>query len=219
MNNKITPQLLAEKAWEFYQNHGVPIEVSQDIISSKGLTFDSKHLEKLMQEHQNLSRDKSGSQFKSGLLCDSHKTRRLHTVTHILHSVLREMYGPETKQMGSAITDKKARFDFTYNSAITQDELIIIEKKVQDIIDKDLIMEFSQMPYQQAKELNAIGLFGEKYGDLVKIYSLRDDQGKVYSREFCTGPHISKSKEIGKFKIIKQKSVGQGIRRLEFNVE
>lgn len=215
----ITPQFLSQKTWDLYQTFGVPIEVSQDILQQKGLDLDQKLLDELIEQHQKLSQTTSAGQFKSGLGQDSAKTRKLHTLTHILHQCLRDILGEETKQTGSAITDQKARFDFTSNRKLNQNELEELTRNVQSIIDKNLKMEKIETTSEEAKKMGAIGLFGEKYGEKVTVYTLQDDNGKVYSREFCTGPHVDNSQEIGKFVIIKQKSVGSGIKRIEFNAE
>jgi alanyl-tRNA synthetase len=103
--------------------------------------------------------------------------------------------------------------------SFTPQELDQIEAEVQNLVDLKLHMNKIETTEKEAREMGAIGLFGEKYGDKVSVYSLQDEIGKVYSREFCGGPHVTNSSEIGKFKILKQKSVGQGIRRLEFDVE
>jgi alanyl-tRNA synthetase len=216
---ELNPEFLAEKTWNLYQTFGVPIEVSEDILESKGLKLDTKLLAELIAEHQALSQTTSAGQFKSGLDADTDKTRKLHSSTHILHSVLREIFGDEVKQKGSAITNEKARFDFTLTSNISHEQIAEIETGVQAIIDRKLEMERLEMKQDEAKALGAIGLFGEKYGDIVSIYTLKDGQGNVYSREFCGGPHIQNSLEIGKFKLLKQKSVGQGLKRIEFTVE
>jgi alanyl-tRNA synthetase len=214
----MTPQQLAEKTWDLYQSHGVPIEVSEDILAGHGLEMDKSHLESLIEEHQKKSQDASAGQFKSGLGGDTAKTRKLHTVTHILHTQLREMFGETVKQMGSAITDEKARFDFSLERAMSEYEVAQLQAKVQEVINHHLLMQKAEMSPDKARELGAIGLFGEKYGDIVSVYSLTDESGKVYSREFCGGPHIENTEEIGTFKILKQKSVGQGVRRIEFDV-
>lgn len=214
----LTPVELAEKTWDLYQTHGVPFEVSEDIIRSHGLELDTQYLNKLIEEHQSLSRTTSAGQFKSGLGGDSEKTRKLHTVTHILHQVLRSMFGENTKQMGSAITDDKARFDFSVEESLTEAQIAEVKEKVQAIINQNLKMQKQEMSPNEAKELGAIGLFGEKYGDKVTVYTLQDDSSKVYSREFCGGPHVDNTSEIGKFEIIKQKSLGQGLKRLVFDV-
>lgn len=214
----LTPQFLAQKAWDLYQTHGVPIEVSIDILEAKGIALDQNLLNQLIEEHQNLSRTSSAGQFKSGLAGDTTKTRSLHTTTHILHKTLRDMFGEEVRQKGSAITDEKARFDFTLDDKLTDTQLAELTSKIQTIIDKNLSMTVAEMTEQEARELGAIGLFGEKYGDTVTVYTLADEQGNVYSREFCGGPHVSNTKEIGKFKILKQKSIGSGLKRLEFDI-
>jgi|694.fasta_scaffold52722_7 alanyl-tRNA synthetase len=217
--SQLTPQFLAQKAWDLYQTHGVPFEVSEDILEQNELKLDQDFLNKLIEEHQSLSRTTSAGQFKSGLGEQTDKTKKLHTATHILHGVLRKFFGDETKQMGSAITNEKARFDFSLDRSFTPQELDQIEAEVQNLVDLKLHMNKIETTEKEAREMGAIGLFGEKYGDKVSVYSLQDEIGKVYSREFCGGPHVTNSSEIGKFKILKQKSVGQGIRRLEFDVE
>ncbi len=216
---KLNPKFLAEKTWDLYQTHGVPIEVSEDILEAKGFSIDKGYLDQLVEEHQKLSQSKSTGQFKSGLGENTDKTRRLHTVTHILHKVLRDNFGQDVKQTGSAITNEKARFDFTFNRRLEEDELEKIQIQVQEIINKNLNMQKVETTESEARKLGAIGLFGEKYGDIVTIYTLADDSGEVYSREFCGGPHVDNSKQIGNFKIIKQKSVGAGVKRIEYNVE
>ena len=215
---ELTPIFLAHKTWDLYQTHGVPIEVSEDILRAKGLQIDSNELNTLINEHQKLSQTTSTGQFKSGLGGDTQKTRKLHTTTHILHYVLRHLFGNDVKQTGSAITDEKARFDFSLDKKLENNDLENIQTEVQRIIDMHLNMQVHEMSPTEATGLGAIGLFGEKYGDKVTVYSLADTQGEVYSREFCAGPHIVNTSEIGQFKIIKQKSIGQALRRVEFDV-
>jgi alanyl-tRNA synthetase len=217
---KETPdsQTLAQKTWDLYQTFGVPIEVSEEIITDKNLSIDKEFLDKLIENHQKLSQTSSAGQFKSGLGEDTDKTRKLHTTTHILHHVLRNKFGEQLQQKGSAITSEKARFDFTLDQKLEETELVEIQTNVQQIIDLHLKMTKSEMTEREARELGAIGLFGEKYGERVTVYSLSDDNDQVYSREFCGGPHIQNTQEIGTFKILKQKSIGQGLKRLEFDV-
>jgi alanyl-tRNA synthetase len=207
---------LAEFTWDLYQKAGVPFEISQDICEQNKLSFEFRLVEGLMLKHQELSRNSSSGQFKSGLGENTEKTKKLHTLTHILHQVLRSLYGMQIKQMGSAITDQKARFDFSFDGKIESDDITKIESKVQELIDLELEMSKQEMSEQEARDLGAIGLFGEKYGSKVTVYSL-EKNGIVYSREFCGGPHVSNTKELGKFKIIKEKSVSAGVRRIEFD--
>jgi alanyl-tRNA synthetase len=219
MQNHITPQFLAEKTWDLYQTFGVPIEISEDILQKRGLQLDKQLLQNLIDNHQKMSQISSVGQFKSGLGEDTSKTRQLHTVTHILHQALRDLIGPEVRQMGSAITSDKARFDFSASDKLTDQQLVELTHKVQQVIDMRLSMIRREMSQAEARALGAIGLFGEKYGEKVTVYSLENEQGEVFSREFCGGPHVNNTSEIGRFVILKQKSVGQGIKRLEFTVE
>jgi alanyl-tRNA synthetase len=211
-------QLISEKIFDLYQSHGVPMELSEDILEKNNITFDIFKLNELIHGHQNLSQEASKVQFKSGLGEQNEKTTRLHTTTHLLHKVLRDTFGESVKQMGSAITSEKARFDFTKDDRITDEELLQIQLKIQSIIDRKMVVDKREMTEMEARELGAIGLFGEKYGKLVTVYSVQDINGKAFSREFCGGPHVKNTQEIGKFVILRQKSVGQGLKRLEFDV-
>ncbi|MGL4759455.1 MAG: alanine--tRNA ligase-related protein [Patescibacteria group bacterium] len=208
---------LPKKAFDMYQSLGVPLELSEDILDSNNTPLDIHALNKLIENHQQLSNTTSTGQFKSGLGESNETTTQMHTATHILHSVLRGMYGEDTRQMGSAITTEKARFDFSCDQEITND-LNTIEIKVNDIINLNLTMKREEVPLQQAREMGAIGLFGEKYGEIVSVYTLSDSANKNYSIEFCGGPHIMNTKEIKNFKIQKIKSLGQGVKRIEFTV-
>ncbi len=225
-------------AWNLYQTFGVPFEVSIDILGANGIEIDDQELEALITAHQKNSQTTSAGMFKSGLGENNAKTTALHTVTHILHRVLIEVLDPSfafgfennsdnlsdnstVKQMGSAITSEKARFDFSFDRKIEDNELELIETKVRDLIQSNLKMSKVEVTPLQAREMGAIGLFGEKYGDLVTVYSLVNIDGKVVSREFCGGPHIESTDDItkvGKFTILKEKSVSSGVRRIEFDL-
>lgn len=211
-------QLVSEKIFDLYQSHGVPMELSEDILEKNAIMFDDIKLDELIHNHQNMSQEASKSQFKSGLGEQNEKTIRLHTATHLLHKTLRDMFGENIRQMGSAITSEKARFDFTKNERITEEDIIEIQQKIQTIIDQNLIVDKREMSEKEARELGAIGLFGEKYGTHVTVYSIKNNEGDVFSQEFCGGPHVKNTQEIGKFVILRQKSVGQGLKRLEFDL-
>ena len=218
-NNGLDLTTVAELTWDMYQKSGVPFEVSQDVCEVNNLEFDFNLVENLMKKHQELSRSTSAGQFKSGLGQNTDKTQKLHTTTHLLHQVLRSNYGDSVRQMGSAITDSKARFDFSLDHKIENNELLTIQSQVQDLIDMKLDMIKLEMSQDEARRLGAIGLFGEKYGQMVTVYTLQNQDNKVYSREFCGGPHIDNTSQIGKFIILKEKSVSAGVRRIEFDVE
>jgi alanyl-tRNA synthetase len=220
MKETLTSEFLAQKAFDLYQTHGVPIELSKDILAEYGYELNELALSQKIEEHQKLSQSSSASQFKSGLGLDSSKTRALHTTTHLLHQILRSMFGKTLRQMGSAITDEKARFDFTLSATeLTSEKLLIIENQLNQLVAKNLVMQKIQTTPILAKEMGAIGLFGEKYGDSVFVYSLVDQSGVAFSREFCGGPHIENTSQIKAIKILKKKSIGQGMTRLEYDVE
>jgi alanyl-tRNA synthetase len=217
--SELTPDFLAEKTWDLYQTFGVPIEVSEDILASKGLKLNQDLLQELIESHQKNSKSESAVQFKSGVASGGDKTKALHTLTHVLHQVLRDTFGIDVRQIGSAITDQKARFDSTIEaSKITSEKIAELEIKVNEIISKKLKMEKIETTPENARDLGAIGLFGEKYGEIVSIYTLQDENGTVYSREFCGGPHVKNTDQIGKFVILKKKSIGNGQTRLEFDL-
>ena len=211
-------ELVAEKIFDLYQSHGVPMELSEDILEKNNINFDQLKLTELIHNHQSASQEASKTQFKSGLGEQNEKTTRLHTATHLLHQALREMFGESVKQMGSAITSEKARFDFTKDDRIDEEQMVLLQKVIQDKIDSKLDVVKREMTEKEARETGAIGLFGEKYGDIVTVYSVQDDKNTVYSREFCGGPHVTNTSEIGKLVILRQKSVGQGLKRLEFDL-
>lgn len=217
LNNKSenSQENYAKKTWDMYQSLGVPLELSESILEDNKTPLDLKELNLLIEHHQQLSNSSSLEQFKSGLGENTQKTQAMHTTTHILHKVLKDLYGEDLRQMGSSIMSVKARFDFNTTAELDEE---IIKCKVQEIIDKDLEMVASQMSQIEAKALGAIGLFGEKYGETVTIYKLTDNKGVIYSVEFCSGPHIQKTSEIGKFIILKTKSLGQGVKRIEFDL-
>lgn len=216
MNPELTPQFLSQKVWDLYQTNGVPIEVSLGILEEKNLKIDEELLANYIKKHQEMSQSQTG-QFKSGLGIDSSKTRSLHTTTHILHTILRTLFGTQVAQKGSNITEQKARFDFSLDKKLEKSDLDKITSEVQKIIDQKLEMTKTEMTENEARELGAIGLFGEKYGNIVSVYTLASGDF-VFSREFCGGPHITNTGELGKFTIIKQKSIGQNLRRIEFDL-
>ena len=213
-NAEMASEVATNTAWNLYQTHGVPFEVSQSECKLHGVFIDVEQLEMLIEQHQKQSQDASSGQFKSGLGAQSDKTRRLHTATHILHAVLREMFGDEVRQVGSAITDQKARFDVTVGDAVDAEQ---VRAAVQKIIDTAALVTKAEMTEVEARKLGAIGLFGEKYPPVVTVYTIEKD-GVVYSREFCGGPHADNANELGQFVLLKVNSIGSGRKRFEFDI-
>jgi alanyl-tRNA synthetase len=206
---------MVKNTWDLYQSHGVPMELSESILEKNGYALDLELLNQQIVKHQELSNTTNKGDFKSGLLGNSPKTMALHTLTHIMHQKLRDLYGLEVRQMGSSITDEKARFDFACNDEV---DTKLVQFEMNEIVKLGLEMKVKEMSPEEAKTEGAIGLFGEKYGSKVNIYTLQDKEGAVYSKEFCNGPHVSNTSEIQEVIILKIKSLGAGVKRIEFDV-
>lgn len=206
-------EISAGDAFRVYTSHGL----SPTQIKSLGYTFDDQEFARLMEEHQRVSRAGAEKKFKGGLADNSEKTIHGHTATHLLHKALRDKFGDQLHQMGSNITSERVRFDFNFERKLTLEELKEIEDTVNLKIKENLPVFFKVMPLDEARKLGAIGLFGEKYTDTVKIYfisSSENDLAGAYSKEFCGGPHVSSTSEIGSFKILKEEGLGRGLRRI-----
>jgi alanyl-tRNA synthetase len=152
--------------------------------------------------------------FKGGLADDSVMSTRYHTATHLLHQALRKILGPEVAQKGSNINTERLRFDFSYPDKMTPEQIKAVEDLVNEQINKALAVSWSEMTVEEAKEKNAIGLFGHKYGEKVKVYTVGSDDN-FFSREICGGPHVTNTKELGIFKITKEEASSAGVRRIK----
>jgi alanyl-tRNA synthetase len=209
---------LVKNTFNLYQSHGVPLELSESILEKNNLVLDLSLLNEQISNHQEISNTTKKGEFKSGLIGNSPKTMALHTLTHIMHQKLRDLYSTdevEVRQMGSSITDEKARFDFSCEQEV---DIKLLQFQMNEIVELGLEMKVTEMNPDDAKKEGAIGLFGDKYGAKVNIYTLCDKEGKVYSKEFCNGPHVSNTSEIKEVIILKQKSLGSGVKRIEFDV-
>ena len=136
-------------------------------------------------------------------------TRRNHTAAHLLQAALRKHLGSHVEQAGQLVNSEEMRFDFTHFSALTGDELKAIEREVNEVILKGIPVETREMPIEEAKKLGAMALFGEKYGDVVRVVSAGD-----FSVELCGGTHADNTAKLGLFKIVSESSVAAGIRRI-----
>src|SRR3989344_3703038 len=159
-------EISAEDAFILYSTHGF----SPTQIKSLGYTFNDQEFAEKMKSHQSISRAGATKKFAGGLADHSEKTIMGHTATHLLHQALRNMFGIKLHQTGSSITPERVRFDFNFDRNLTPEELKKIEETVNQKIKENLPVHFEMLPLQKAKEIGAIGLFDEKYGQTVKVY-------------------------------------------------
>lgn len=206
-------------AFNLYQSFGFPLELTEELARSYGQEVNKEEFTKGFQAHQDLSRTASAGTFKGGLADHSDIVVRYHTATHLMHKALRDVLGGDVWQKGSNITAERTRFDFTYPQKMTDEQKRAVEDKVNNWIQLDATMQQEMMPLDKARELGAIGLFGEKYADVVSVYTATDKDGNVISREFCGGPHVEHTNLIGKFRIIKEEAVSAGVRRIKAVIE
>lgn len=211
----LTSKIISGKdAFLLFQSYGFPIEMTRELADETKLTVDEDGFYKEFELHQQKSREGAEHKFKSGLADTSEQTTKLHTATHLLHSALRQVLGPEVQQKGSNITPERLRFDFNYNSKMTPEQITKVEEIVNKAIKSKVDVHREETSPEDAKKKGAIGLFGEKYGDKVSVYTMGS-----FSKEICTGPHVKNTSELGKFRIIKEESVAAGIRRIKAVVE
>lgn len=225
-----------KEAFWFQQSFGLPLETYRDLVSEYQTTVISPEINKEFDEefkkHQEISRAGSQAKFgghglymKTGEVTirdesEVEKVTRLHTATHLLHAGLRAVLGSEARQDGSDITVERTRFDFRFPRKVTPDELQRVEQWVNDAIHRDLKVTGEEMAYEEGIKKGALGFFREKYPPRVKIYTMADPiTGEVLSCEFCGGPHVSHTAEVGKFKIIKEEASSAGVRRIRGIVE
>ena len=215
-----TGRISGKDAFILFSSFGLPFETTLEFARERNIPVNEEEFKVEMEKHQDLSRTASAGVFKGGLADSSEKVVRLHTATHLMNAALRKVLGGNVWQKGSNITEERTRFDFTHSEKMTEEQKKEVEKIVNDAIARDYEVKKEIIPLEEARKLNAIGVFGEKYPDTVSIYTVWDPKTKeVFSREFCGGPHVTHTGGIGKFKIIKEESVAAGIRRIKAGVE
>jgi alanyl-tRNA synthetase len=180
-----------------------------ELAKEKKQVVNRDQFEAEFKKHQDTSRTASAGMFKGGLADHSEVVTQYHTATHLLHQALRDVLGTSVHQAGSNLTAERLRFDFTYDKALTPEELQRVENIVNEKINANLPVNAETMAYDAATKSGALAFFKEKYPDQVTVYTIGD-----YSQELCGGPHVSHTGKIGKIKIVKQESVGSSLRRL-----
>lgn len=217
--------LTGAEIFTLYDTYGFPVELSteeafkQDIALSETWReeFDAK-----MAEQRARSQTAAKGTFKGGLGGQTLQHKKYHTATHLMYQALRDVLGDHVVQHGSNITEERLRFDFSHPEKMTPEQIKEVEDIVNREINKDLKVSYAEYPTKVAREeMGALGQFGDRYGETVKVYKMiADNEEKPYSFEICGGPHVDHTLELtepdGKqFKILKEESSSAGIRRIK----
>ena len=201
-------------AFDLYETYGFPLSLTVELAGEQGLSVDEGGFESCYQQHREQSRQAMSEKYKGGLADHAEETTRLHTASHLLQQALRQVLGTGVQQMGSNITVERLRFDFSHPDRLTEEQLAAVQRLVNEQIEKDLPVSMAVMPLPQALEAGALAFFGEKYGQQVKVYSIGS-----FSKEVCGGPHVEHTRLLGRFRILKQEAVRQGVRRIRAVLE
>lgn len=220
---RASDEISGEEAYTLFTTYGFPFEMTLEIARERSIPVDETGFKDAMKKHQELSRAGSEQKFKGGLADHSEATTRLHTAHHLLLKALQLVLGPSVKQRGSNITSERLRIDFSYGQKMTHEQLLEVESIVNSKISEALPVVRSTVPRDEAEKLGAEHEFGAKYPDMVSVYSVGPAGASAelpqfensFSIEFCGGPHVSNTRELGTFKIQKEEAVASGVRRIK----
>ncbi|HET9641751.1 MAG TPA: alanine--tRNA ligase [Candidatus Paceibacterota bacterium] len=209
-------------AFMLFTTYGFPVELTEEIAKERGVSLDKEKLKTQMEEHQSKSRAGAAQKFAGGLADHAEQTVRYHTAHHLLLKALQMVLGPEVHQRGSNITSERLRIDFSFGRKMTPEEL----RKAEDIVNEKIAAAIpvvrTVMPKEEAEKLGAEHEFGATYPDTVSVYSV-GPLDNAFSLEFCGGPHVSNTKDIGeggkRFKITKEEASSAGVRRIKAVLE
>ncbi len=198
-------------AFRLFDTFGFPIEITTELAKEKGFIVDRQGYEDAFKAHREKSQAGSEQKFKGGLAEQNETTQRLHTATHLLNAALKAVLKDDNiNQKGSNITVERLRFDFNFPRKLTPEEIKGVEDWVNNAIKSNAPVVMEEMTVEEAKNQGAIGVFNNKYGDRVKVYTMG-----VFSKEICGGPHANNLGELKEFKIIKEEASSSGVRRIK----
>lgn len=209
--------------FQLYDTFGFPLELSTEEAVRHKISLSKNWREEFdikMKEQRERSQTASKGKFKGGLEGQTLEHRKLHTATHLMNAALHNMFKGQIAQKGSNINAERLRFDFTFDRKLTDEEKQQIEDTVNDQISKGLEVSWAEYPTDYAlNKLKAIGVFGDKYGETVKVYTMKAEGKTPFSVEICGGPHVDNTRELAeggkKFKIVKEQSSSAGVRRIK----
>ena len=198
-----------------FTTYGFPIEITKELAEEKGIKIDEVKFYEDIKKHQELSRTASSGMFKGGLADAGETSVKYHTATHLLLASLRKVLGGEIVQKGSNITAERMRFDFNWPEKVSAEKIKDVEDLVNQKIAEKIPVLMLELPKEEAKKIVTTLSFDlSKYGDVVKVYKIGD-----FSTEFCGGPHVKNTSELGHFKIIKEEASSAGVRRIKAVLE
>lgn len=221
-----TVTITGADVFTLYDTYGFPVELTLEEAFKRGV--DTEKSEQLMAEFNTLmaeqrarSQTAAKGDFKGGLGGQTLQHKKYHTATHLMYQALRDVLGNHVVQRGSNITEERLRFDFSHDQKVTPEQLAEVERIVNEQIGQDLKVSFAEYPTDVAiNEKHALGQFGDRYGDTVKVYKMiADNAEKPFSFEICGGPHVDHTLQLfedgKKFKIVKEEASSAGIRRIK----
>lgn len=214
--------LTGAELFTLYDTYGFPVELSTEEAFKQNIQLSENwraEFDDKMTEQRERSRTATKGTFKGGLEGDSEMHVKYHTAAHLMGQAMRMVLGESVAQKGSNITEERLRFDFSYPEKVAPELLKQIEDIVNEQITADLKVSFAEYPIAEARAMGAYGEFGDKYGDVVKVYTMGIEGEKPFSIEICGGPHVNQTGELAeggkKFKITKEESSSAGVRRIK----
>ena len=175
--------------------------MTEELAKEKGATLDINEFKQKQEKHREISKAGAGGKFKGGLADSSHETTKLHTAAHLLIQALRIVLGNQVAQRGANITSERLRLDFSYKDKMAEEQIEKVENIVNEQIMRKLDVKMEEMSLEQAEKSGAVGIFKDRYGEIVKVYTIGN-----FSKEICGGPHVKNTGELGDFKIQKEES-------------
>lgn len=222
--SEMKPMLLGFDIFKLYDTYGFPMELSVEEAFKRDYRLSDEwraEFDQELKKQRELSQTASKGTFKGGLGGQTLQHKKYHTATHLMYQALRDTLGDHVIQRGSNITEERLRFDFSHPEKVTPEQIAKVEAIVNEQIAKDLKISFAEYPTKVAREeKGALGQFGDRYGDTVKVYKMiADGADKPFSFEICGGPHVDHSLQLfednKKFKILKEEASSSGVRRIK----
>lgn len=214
--NKLT-SISGKTAFDLYQNFGFPLEITEELFKEKGHIVNRAEFRAEFEKHKEQSRVSSTKKFKGGLADTGEQTVKYHTATHLLHQALFDVLGADVRQDGSNITAERLRFDFYTAKKVAKEDMRKAEKIINQKVLEALPVIYKIIPREEAFTLGAKAFFKEKYAGMVKVYAIGAKDGDLktaYSLEFCGGPHVTNTSQVGHIEIYKFEKIGSNLYRV-----